>query len=326
MQEFRYTRVATTADALKAVMAQKDSAFIAGGTTLVDLMKLNVERPGHLVDINPLPLASIEATQSGGLRIGAMAANSAVAFHSEVKSRYPVLSEALLSGASGQLRNMATVGGNLMQRTRCQYFRDTSWACNKRSPGSGCSALDGYHRSHAVFGVSDACIATHPSDMCVALAALEATLELESGKGQRRVPIADFYLLPKGTPHRETLLEPGELITAVELPALPSQTRSAYLKLRDRASYEFALVSVAAVLTMDGGTIRRARIAFGGVGAKPWRSIDVEQALSGVRPDATAFAKAAAIATEGAVGRRDNRFKIELLRRAVVRILSELAI
>jgi xanthine dehydrogenase YagS FAD-binding subunit len=285
---------------------------------------LDVESPGKVVDINRLPLADITETAEGGVRIGAMARNSAVAHHPLVRERYPLLSEALLSGASGQLRNMATVGGNLMQRTRCTYFRDVDWACNKREPGSGCSAQDGFHRTHAIFGTSDACFATNPSDMNVALAALEAIVETERPAGRRRIPIATFHVLPGDSPHIETVLEHGELITAVELPKPAAAWRSRYFKVRDRASYEFALVSVAALLDVSGGKIRNARIAFGGVATKPWRSAAVEQVLTGSEVSDDVFRAAAEQAVEGAAPRRDNRFKVELLKRTLIRTLQEL--
>src|SRR6185503_18207919 len=272
----RYANSTVAEDAIAAVAADPGARFVAGGTTLVDLMKLEVETPSQLVDINRLPLAAILETPDGGVRIGAMARNSAVAWHPLIRERYPLLAEALLSGASGQLRNMATVGGNLMQRTRCTYFRDTAWACNKRTPGSGCPAIDGYHRTHAIFGTSDACFATSPSDMCVALIALEAIIHTANSTRRRRIPMAEFHLLPGKTPHIETVLEHGELITEVELPKPGAPWRSRYLKVRDRASYEFALVSVAAMLDLSGKTIRNARIAFGGVATKPWRAGGVE--------------------------------------------------
>ena len=259
------------------------------------------------------------------LRIDAMVRNSAVAFHPAIRERYPILSEAILSGASPQLRNMATVGGNLMQRTRCTYFRDPRWACNKRSPGSGCSALEGYHRGHAILGTSEHCFATHPSDMSVALVALDAVVEVEGPRGTRRIPIEDFHRLPGDTPHIETSLEPDELIVAVELPKPAAAWRGQYLKVRDRASYEFALVSVAALLEVADGRIRAARIAFGGVGTKPWRGVAVEKALIGANAGPDAFRAAAERAVEGASPRRDNRFKVELLQRALVRALDEVS-
>jgi xanthine dehydrogenase YagS FAD-binding subunit len=265
MHNFQYASSTAVEDAIAAVAANPDARFVAGGTTLVDLMKLDVEAPSQLVDINRLPLAGIAETSAGGVRIGAMARNSAVAWHPLIRERYPLLTEALLSGASGQLRNMATVGGNLMQRTRCTYFRDVSWACNKRVPGSGCSAADGFHRTHAIFGTSDACFATNPSDMSVALIALDAIIHTAHPAGLRQIRMDDFHLPPGDTPHIETVLRQGELITGVELPKPAANWRSRYFKIRDRASYEFALVSVAAMLDLSGKTIRNARLAFGGV-------------------------------------------------------------
>jgi len=325
MQNFQYASSTVVDDAIAAVAANPDARFVAGGTTLVDLMKLDVETPTQLVDINRLPLSAITETQNGSVRIGAMARNSAVAWHPLIRERYPLLAEALLSGASGQLRNMATVGGNLMQRTRCTYFRDTNWGCNKRVPGSGCSALDGFHRTHAIFGASDACFATNPSDMCVALVALEAIVHTSNSSGRRSIPVSEFHLLPGNTPHLETVLQHGELITEVELPKPTANWRSRYSKIRDRASYEFALVSVAALLDLSGSTIRNARIAFGGVATKPWRSTAVEAALMRAPASRETFRAAGEAAVEGASPRRDNRFKVELLKRTLVRTLEELA-
>jgi xanthine dehydrogenase YagS FAD-binding subunit len=296
--------------------------FIAGGTTLVDLMKLNVEKPAALVDINGLPLDRVESTPDGGLKIGALVRNSDLAWNADVKQRYAVLSEALLSGASPQLRNMATTGGNLLQRTRCYYFRDTNYKCNKREPGSGCSAIDGFHRIHAVLGTSDHCIATHPSDMAVAMMALEATVHTRGSKGERSIALNDFYLVPGTTPDKENVLEPGELITHVTLPALPQGTRSHYLKLRDRASYEFALASAAVVVQVSGGKIQRARVAMGGVGTKPWRSKEAEQALLGHEASEHTYRAAAEAALKPAKPLRDNTFKVELAKRAIVRALQ----
>ncbi|MGB8099814.1 MAG: xanthine dehydrogenase family protein subunit M, partial [Terracidiphilus sp.] len=274
MQTFSYTK-AVSID--KALAQANGARFIAGGTTLVDLMKLEVEKPSGLVDINLLPLDKIEPTPSGGLRIGAMVRNSDLAWNADVKTNYAVLSQALLSGASPQLRNMATTGGNLLQRTRCVYFREPSagtpggYGCNKRTPGSGCAAMDGFNRMHAVLGTSDDCIAAHPSDMCVAMAALEAVIHTEGPKGKRTIAFADFHKLPGDTPQIENALEPGELVTHVELPKPVPGAKSVYLKLRDRASYEFALASAAVVAKVEGGHIRYIRVAMGGVGTKPWR-------------------------------------------------------
>lgn len=325
MQTFSYTKAASIDKALAQANGAK---FIAGGTTLVDLMKLEVEKPSGLVDINLLPLDKIEPTPSGGLRIGAMVRNSDLAWNAEVEKNYAVLSQALLSGASPQLRNMATTGGNLLQRTRCVYFREPSagtpggYGCNKRTPGSGCAAMDGFNRMHAVLGTSDDCIATHPSDMCVAMAALEAVIHTEGPKGKRTIAIADFHKLPGNTPQIENALEPGELVTYVELPKPVPGAKSVYLKLRDRASYEFALASAAIVARVEGGHIRYIRVAMGGVGTKPWRSHEAEAALEGKPANAEHFRKAAEAALAGAKPHKDNAFKIELAKRCVVRSLK----
>jgi len=321
LNDFQYVRTRTAQDALSAVTGKKHTAFLAGGTTLVDLMKLGVERPAELVDINALPLAKIETLADGGVRIGAMARNSDVAHHELVRAKYPVLSEALLSGASPQLRNMATVGGNIMQRTRCYYFRDLSYACNKRLPGSGCPAIDGFNRIHAILGTSESCIATHPSDMNVALVALDAVIRVQGQKGERTIPFEEFHVEPGNTPQRENVLEPGELITAVDIPASPFAARSHYLKVRDRASYEFALASMGVCLEMNGGRIGAARVAFGGVATKPWRAHSVEKILQGQTPSEDLFARAARASIEGARPRGDNAFKVDLLQRAVVKAL-----
>jgi xanthine dehydrogenase YagS FAD-binding subunit len=325
MQTFQYTKAASVEKALTRAQGAK---FIAGGTTLVDLMKLNVERPAGLVDINLLPLDKIEKLPNGGLRIGAMVRNSDLAWNADVKEKYAVLSLAILSGASPQLRNMATTGGNLLQRTRCVYFREpnagtpASYGCNKRVPGSGCAAMDGFNRMHAVLGTSEKCIATHPSDMCVAMAALEATIHVEGPKGKRTIAFADFHKLPGDTPHIENALEPGELVTYVELPKLPEGARSVYLKLRDRASYEFALASCAVVAKVEGGHIRYARLAMGGVGTKPWRSHEAEAALVGKPANEATFRHAAEAALAAAKPHKDNAFKVELAKRCVVRTLK----
>jgi len=302
--------------------AGSSGRFIAGGTTLVDLMKLDVEQPSKLVDITALPLAQVETLPNGGLRIGAMVRNSDLAHHPKVLANYAVLSQALLSGASPQLRNMATTGGNLLQRTRCPYFRDlTSGGCNKRNPGSGCSAIEGHHRTMAVLGVSDHCIATHPSDMCVAMTALEATIYVQGTKGKRAIPIADFYKLPGDTPNIENALEPGDLITHVELPT-PVGTKQAYLKLRDRASYEFALASAAIIAHVEGGHIRAVRVALGGVGTRPWRAHEAEAALTGKAATPANFRAAAEAALKGAKIHPDNAFKVELSKRCITRALK----
>jgi xanthine dehydrogenase YagS FAD-binding subunit len=322
MQSFEFERAG---DALTAIAAGAKSGtrFVAGGTTLLDLMKLNVERPEHIIDINRLPLDVIEPLADGGLKIGATVRNSALASHPIVQRDYAVLSQALLAGASGQLRNMATTGGNLLQRTRCMYFRDTAMPCNKREPGTGCSAIGGANRTLAILGTSEHCIASNPSDMNVAMAALEATIHVQGINGERSIPIADFHLLPGSAPDRETLLEPGDLITHVTLPPPVSGNRSFYLKLRDRASYEFALASAAVVVNVEGGTIARARIALGGVGTKPWRSTEAEALLAGETLGEPAFRKAADAALRGARPQSQNGFKVELARRCLVHALKE---
>ena len=324
MKTFTYER-ATDPDAAIAAVTRGGAGakFISGGTNLLDLMKLEIERPTHLVDISRLPLRDIEELSDGGLRIGAQAANSDTAADMRIRRRYPVLTEALLAGASGQLRNKASVGGNLLQRTRCPYFYDTLYGCNKRKPGTGCSAIGGINRIHAILGASEACIATHPSDMAVAMVALEARIELLGAGGATRVvPIGDFHRLPSDTPEIETVLHPDEMITGVVLPA-PPPGRQIYRKVRDRASYEFALVSVAAIVAAEGGRITAARIAFGGVAHKPWRSLEAEAALVG-RPATMAIYRAAAdLAMKDAVGHGHNDFKIDLAKRTLCRTLAQ---
>ncbi len=322
MEAFQYSAAQSVAAATQRAGGAAQTRFIAGGTTLVDLMKLNVERPQALVDINALPLAQIESTRDGGLKIGALVRNSDLASDARVVQKYPVLSKALLSGASPQLRNMATTGGNLLQRTRCYYFRDTAYPCNKREPGSGCSAIDGYNRMHAVLGTSEHCIATSPGDMPVAMQALEAVILTSGAGGERQIPISKFYLEPGNSPDKETVLQPGELITAVLLPPPPSGARSTYLKLRDRAAYEFALASAAVVTAVDGNRIRHARVALGGVGTKPWRSLEAEHELEGKDATERTFQSAADAALQHAHPYKDNGFKIELAKRALVRALS----
>ncbi len=322
MRPFSYIRIEDTGAAIHEVAAQPQTTFIAGGSCLLDLMKLDVMTPARLVDINGLPLANIEPLPDGGVRIGAMARNSDMAYDETIRRNYPMLSEAILQGASAQLRNMATLGGNIMQRTRCPYFRDTTTPCNKRDPGSGCSALDGLNRMHAILGTSNHCIAAHPSDMCVALAALDARVNTQGPGGARAIPFRDFHLLPGDHPKRETVLEHGELITSVDVPPLPFATRSHYLKVRDRASYAFALVSVAAALDLDQGTIRNARLALGGVGTKPWRALEAEKALIGRPVGEAAYRAAAEAAVRGAKTYKYNAFKVELAKRAVVRTLT----
>lgn len=321
MNAFRYLESASVGEAVTLLSGESRGKFLAGGTTLVDLMKLRVEEPEALVDINPLPLSQIDVDETGA-HIGAMVRNSDLAYHPEIQRRYPMLTEALLSGASPQLRNMATVGGNILQRTRCPYFREPDLPCNKRRPASGCGALTGFNRIHAVLGGSDTCIATHPSDMCVAMVALDAVVDIAGPSGERRVPLTDFHLLPGTTPERENVLGHGELITGVHLPDLPFARRSHYLKVRDRASYEFALVSAAVALDVDGGTIRAARVALGGVGTKPWRSHEAERILTGSSAGEQSYREAADAALAGAAPRRDNWFKIDLAKATLVRALQ----
>src|SRR6266478_1511018 len=323
LNPFTYSRVADANQAVTAVSGKPKSKFLGGGTNLIDLMKMGVETPNGLIDINRLPLAQIEELPDKSVRIGAMVRNSDFAEHELIKTRYPALSQALLSGASPQLRNMATVGGNLMQRTRCYYFYDPAFpACNKRKPGSGCGAIEGYNRIHAILGQSEQCIATHPSDMCVALAALDAIVRLRGPKGEREIPFADFHRLPGNTPQRDTNLAHDELIEYVDLP-IPFATRSHYLKVRDRASYAFALVSVAAALDLDSSKkIKAARIALGGVAHKPWRANTAEKKLIGQTADEKTFQAAAEAELAAAKGYKHNSFKIELAKRAIVRALT----
>jgi xanthine dehydrogenase YagS FAD-binding subunit len=334
MKPFDYTVPQSVDDAVRAASAP-NTRFIAGGTNLIDLMKIEVETPAHLVDLNPLAesdstLRSVGDAPGGGLRIGALTPMSDVAWEPRVKERYPVLSQALLLGASGQLRNMASMGGNLLQRTRCPYFRDTAMPCNKREPGSGCSAIGGFNRSHAILGTSEHCIATHPSDLAIALVALDATIRVRTpgsaGSGtERTISVADLHVLPGTHPERETVLRPGEMITAIDVPALPFARRSLYLKVRDRASYAFALASAAVAVNVANGTIRDARVALGGVGTKPWRSRAAERALIGKPAVTASFRAAANAALQGAVTHKDNAFKVELAKRTLVRALTEVA-
>ena len=331
MKTFEFIRpedpAAAIATAAQSKTAQQgaDVRFLAGGTTLVDLMKLNVETPARLLDINRLPLDKVEAIPDGGLRIGATVRNSDLANNATVQRHYSVLSQAILAGASAQLRNMATTAGNLLQRTRCVYFRDTAMPCNKREPGSGCPAITGSNRMLAILGTSEHCIATNPSDMCVAMAALEATIHVQGSNGSRAIPIADFHLLPGNTPQRETVLEPGDLITHVTLPPPVTGSKQVYLKLRDRASYEFALASAAIVITITGGSVSRARIALGGVGTKPWRSPEAEAALVGQPASQPIFRKAAEAALREAKPQSENAFKIELAKRCLAHALQTAA-
>ncbi|WP_150300377.1 FAD binding domain-containing protein [Pseudomonas profundi] len=323
MNPFSYARPTRIDEAISLFGPQ--SRYIAGGTNLLDLMKENVERPKQLIDITGLPLDSIEETADGGVRIGALVSNADLAWHALIERRYPLLAKAILAGASPQLRNMASTGGNLLQRTRCYYFYDSTVPCNKREPGTGCPARDGLNRMHAILGHSEQCIAVHPSDMCVALAALDAVVHVSGPQGERRVDFRDFHRLPGDEPERDNTLAEGELITAIELPAAGYAEHSAYLKLRDRASYAFALVSVAAALDIDGGVIRSARIALGGVAHKPWRDDAAEASLIGEAAEPPAFDRAAQLLLQGASGFEHNAFKIELARRAIKRALAEAA-
>jgi xanthine dehydrogenase YagS FAD-binding subunit len=322
MRAFGYVSAPDLPTALDAVAA--GARPLGGGTNLVDLMREDVERPETLVDVTALPLAGVHELPGGGLRIGAMVRNSHLAADRLVRSRYPVLAQALLAGASGQLRNMATVGGNLLQRTRCPYFRDLATACNKREPGSGCAALHGHHRGGAVLGTSEHCIAAHPSDMAVALVALDAVVEVQSIRGTRRIPIAQVHLPPGETPHVETALAPDELVTAVELPALPVARTSRYRKVRDRASFAFALVSVAAAVEVRDGEVADVRLALGGVATTPWRAREAERLLLGGPATEETFRRAAAAELAPAVARPQNGFKIEMVQRTIVATLRQL--
>jgi xanthine dehydrogenase YagS FAD-binding subunit len=323
MNAFEYKRAEQEQAAIDSIVSAKDAKFLAGGTNLIDLMRYGVQSPSRLVDINRVPLDKIEPIPGGGLRLGALARNSDTANHPLVRTHYPLLSQAILSGASPQLRNLATNGGNLLQRTRCQYFMDTGFSrCNKRVPGSGCGAREGVHRRHAIFGASEQCIAVHPSDMAVALAALGASVRVRGQKGERTIAIADFHRLPGTTPQIDTNLQPDELILSIDLPASPYAAHYHYLKVRDRASYDFALVSVAAALEMQGGTIRSARLALGGVAHKPWRSEKAEAVLTGKQANAAAFEAAATEALSGAQPLKENAFKVELAKHAIVRALA----
>ncbi|MFV0623971.1 FAD binding domain-containing protein [Sphingomonas sp. ac-8] len=325
MTPFRYARAGDVPDALRIAGTVPQAKYLGGGTNLVDLMRETIERPQALVDVTGLS-RTIEPRADGGLRIGAAATNTAVAADRTVRTRYPLLARAILAGASGQIRNMATVGGNILQRTRCTYFYDDAARCNKRTPDAGCDAIDGFNRIHAILGASPACIATHPSDMCVALAALDAEVHLAGPEGERVVPLVELHRLPGGHPEIETELRPDELIVAVELPPLPFATRSTYRKVRDRASYAFALVSVAAALDLaPDGTIRDVRLALGGVAHKPWRAWQAEAALKGQPATEASFAAAADRELAEATGLRDNGFKIELARRTIVAVLADLA-
>ena len=327
MHNFEFIRPPDLATTITAAAQSKtaqqgaDVRFMAGGTTLIDLMKLNVETPARVIDINRLPLDKIEAASDGGLKIGATVRNSDLAHHPTVRRDYSALSQAILDGASAQIRNMATIAGNLLQRTRCVYFRDTAMPCNKREPGTGCPAITGSNRTLAIHGTSEHCIATNPSDMCVAMAALEATIHVQGPKSSRAVPFGEFHLLPGNTPQRETVLEPGDLVMHVTLPPPVAGSRQVYLKLRDRASYEFALASAAVVITVSGGKVTRARVALGGVGTKPWRSPEAEAVLTGRPANDANFRKAAEAALRDAKPQSENGFKIELAKRCLTHAL-----
>jgi xanthine dehydrogenase YagS FAD-binding subunit len=325
MINFQYARASDVADAVHLIAAEPAAKFIAGGTNLIDLMKQDVERPTRLIDISRLPLTQVEATADGGLRIGALVPNSDLAYHPLVARRYPILASAILAGASQQLRNMASTGGNLLQRTRCHYFYDTATPCNKRKPGSGCSAINGLNRMHAILGASECCIATHPSDMCVALAALEATVRVSGLAGERVMAFVDFHRLPGDTPQRDTNLGRDEIVIAIELPAQGFAENYSYLKIRDRLSYAFALVSVAAALELDGKIIKEARLALGGVAHKPWRDQAAEAAMRGQAANAATFTQAADLLLRDARAFEHNGFKIELARRCIVRALTQAA-
>ena len=330
MRPFEFTTPSDAAAAMRAVASDPRARFVAGGTTLIDLMKLEVETPHRLVDINRLgatdrSLTEITALPDGGVRIGALVRNSDLAWNTVIREQYPVLAEAVLAGASGQIRNMATTGGNLMQRTRCYYFRDTAMPCNKREPGTGCSAITGHNRILAVLGTSRQCIATSPGDMPVAMAALDAVVRVRSSQGERTIRLVDFHVTPGSHPDRETVLRHGEMITAVDIPALAFGRQSHYRKVRDRASYAFALASAAVALDVKGGRIMNARVALGGVGTKPWRSRKAEQALVGHAVSTALFRAAAEVALKDAVPYSENAFKIELAKRTMVRALSAVA-
>ena len=325
MRNFSYTRAATPQEAVALIASQGNAKFLGGGTNLVDLMRENIEQPDALIDVTGLTASGIAETTGGGISIGAEVKNTTLANHALVKERYPMLSQAILFGASGQIRNMATVAGNIMQRTRCYYFYDEAARCNKRAPGAGCDAIEGFNRIHAILGASDNCVATHPSDMCVALAALDATVIVQGTGGERRIPFEEFHCLPGSTPHVETALRADELITAVELPPLPVAKRSRYRKVRDRSSYAFALVSVAAAIDVANGKIRGVRLALGGVAPKPWRAREAEKILTGAEANIENFRRAAEAELAAAHGLRDNGFKIELAKRTIVNVLDELA-
>ena len=325
MINFQYARANDVGDAVRQIAADPAAKFIAGGTNLIDLMKQDVERPTRLIDVSRLPLTTVEETAAGGVRIGALVPNSDLAWHPLIEQRYPLLSSAILAGASAQLRNMASTGGNLLQRTRCGYFYDTATPCNKRDPGSGCPAIDGLNRMHAILGTSASCIATHPSDMCVALAAIEAIVHVTGPAGERSIAFADFHRLPGDTPQIDSNLQRDEIITAIELPPLGFAANYSYLKIRDRLSYAFALVSVAAAFELEGDRIKHARLALGGVAHKPWRDQAAEDVLRGQTANQQAFMSAADLVLHDAKGFAHNSFKIDLARRAIVRALTQAA-
>ncbi|GAA2627142.1 xanthine dehydrogenase family protein subunit M [Streptomyces vastus] len=325
MREFGYQRVLDVSGAVALLDADPDARFLGGGTNLVDLMKAGVERPARLVDVRELPLDRIESTTDGGLRIGATVTNSDLAAHPEVRRRYPALTQAVLAGASGQLRNMATVGGNMLQRTRCGYFTDVTKPCNKRVPGSGCPAIEGEHHNHAILGASEHCVATHPSDMAVALTAFDPVVSYETADGPGELPLAEFYLPVGDTPHRETALPPGALITGITLPPAPVAALSRYRKVRERASYAFAIGSLAAALDIEDGVVREVRLAFGAVASRPWRATAAEQTLTGGPATADAFAAAADAELAAARPLPHNAYKVTLMRNLVVAVLTELA-
>jgi xanthine dehydrogenase YagS FAD-binding subunit len=325
MNNFEYTRATDVTDAVRRIAAEPSAKFIAGGTNLIDLMKENVARPSRLIDITHLPLDKVEETRDGGLRIGALVPNSDLAYHPQIEARYPLLGSAILAGASQQLRNMASTGGNLLQRTRCFYFYDTPTPCNKREPGSGCSAIAGLNRGHAILGTSEHCIAVHPSDMCVALAALDARVLATGAGGERSIGFADFHRLPGDTPEIDSNLRADEIITAIELPPKGFAKNYTYLKIRDRPSYAFALVSIAVGLEIDGGMIKEARLALGGVAHKPWRDLKAEAQLTGAPATQETFLRAADTVLRDARGFGHNDFKIELARRGILRALAQAA-
>ncbi|MBW4646145.1 MAG: xanthine dehydrogenase family protein subunit M [Goleter apudmare HA4340-LM2] len=322
MNNFSYVLAASVADALQQVVAAPESRLIAGGTNLVDRLKVFLDQPSLLIDISRLAINQIETTPEGGLRVGALVTNTALANHPDVRRNYPLLSRAILSGASQQIRNVATVGGNILQHTRCPYYYDTAFPCNKRHLGSGCPAAIGVNRMHAILGASDQCVAVHPSDMCVALAALDAIVEVEGAQGQRQIPFTEFHRLPGNEPQQDTVLAPGELITAVILPPLAFAQSGVYLKLRDRTSYSFALISVAAALDLKGEEIQAARLALGGVAHKPWRSLETEAFLQGKPANATTFEQAGELALREAQPLTHNAFKVNMAKRSIKRALT----